>query len=297
MNKNLESKQVTDVLMLSHFHRDYPFNLSSSWLKASHAGDSEFENPLMLQNSVNTSDEEIRIQEYQRYYPQIDEKQFLTAMGQQATEYWIWKHAQAKYIGCTSYRRYLLIEGSRWEARDTARIVQPPTPEMMDFLSSDKQKETAMEVLETHDVITNLPMHSVVSVERQYTASEPRDYWDLFMEGIIELFPEYRKHMYWFKQRELHINFEAPYIMSNALFKRCIGEYFTLMEYLWQRIDNTFPTHEFLVQHRKPVGWWMPQGLPWRYPGFLNERFVPFFIFANQLKPYYVPLVILNVFG
>jgi len=34
--------------------------------------------------------------------------------------------------------------------------------------------------------------------------------------------------------------------------------------------------------------------LPWRYPGFLGERFLPFFIYANDANVFRVPLVILE---
>ena len=33
---------------------------------------------------------------------------------------------------------------------------------------------------------------------------------------------------------------------------------------------------------------------PWRYPGFLNERFVPFFFYANGLRKIEVPLAFLE---
>jgi hypothetical protein len=281
---------MKSILMLSHFHIDYPFNLNSSWMKVSHAGDVNFQNPQLTEFSINTSLAEDRIQKYQKYYPDVSEKDFLKAMGQQATEYWLWKNCDADYIGCTTYRRYLLIEGAQPEDVDTAKIVYPTNPQHIYFLSSDIQKEKTLDILEEYDIITNTRSIIPWSVEHQYLASEPKEYWDLFIDGIRELFPEYNKALEWFQGN--YVNYETTYIMRKEYFKKYASEYFALMEYVWQKTDNTFPTHEYLVQNNKTVGWWNPQGHPWRYPGFLGERFFPFFVYANNMKAHYVPLVL-----
>jgi hypothetical protein len=280
---------MSDISVLSHFHCDYPFNHTSSWMRASHAGDVEFNDVLLKELAINTSVEEDRIQKYQKYYPNISEKDFLRAMGQQATEYWLWKHCESEYIGCTTYRRYLLIAGSENE-EETAKIVFPTNLEQMFHLSSDEQKEKSLQLLQNHDIITNTRSVIPWSVERQYLASEPREYWDLFLEGIAELIPEYRKHLGWFEGNV--VNFETTYIMRKEFFKKYVSEYFQVMEYVWQNTDNTYPSHEYLVENGKEVGWWNPQGNPWRYPGFLGERFFPFFVYANQMNAAYVPLVL-----
>lgn len=280
---------MSDIMMASHFHCDYPFNHTSSWMRASHAGDAEFNDILLNEIAINTSKEEDRIQQYQKYYPNISEKDFLKAMGQQSTEYWLWKHCEADYIGCTTYRRYLLIHGSEGE-EETAKIVFQTNLNQMFELSSDIQKEKALQLLENHDIITNTRSVIPWSVERQYLASEPREYWDLLLEGIAELIPEYRKHLGWFEGNI--VNFETTYIMRKEHFKKYASEYFKVMEYVWQHTDNTYPSHEYLVENGKEVGWWNPQGNPWRYPGFLGERFFPFFVYANQMNAAYVPLVL-----
>ena len=50
---------------------------------------------------INTSREQNRIQEYQHHYSKVSELEFLKAMGQQASEYWLWKYGKADFIGCT----------------------------------------------------------------------------------------------------------------------------------------------------------------------------------------------------
>jgi hypothetical protein len=164
---------------------------------------------------------------------------------------------------------------------DTTKASMSPTQESADFLSSEVQKEKALQYLENVDVITN--KHTVLSctIEEQYLQSQQQEYWNLFLTGIVELFPDYRKHIGWFKQNI--INFETCYIMRKQAFKKYASEYFELMEYIWKNTSNPYPTQQTTSEP-----------LPWRYPGFLGERFFPFFLHANDLTSLHVPLIILE---
>jgi hypothetical protein len=155
-----------------------------------------------------------------------------------------------------------------------------PTQENADKLSSDSQKMAALHLLEKHDVITNKKTTLSCSIEEQYLQSQPRLYWDLFKEAIVELMPDYRNKMDWFNGNE--ISFETCYIMRKQLFKKYASELFEIYEYIWMR-SKAYPTE---VTTSEP--------LPWRYPGFLGERFLPFFIAMNACDPIHVPLVILE---
>jgi hypothetical protein len=274
---------MNDIFVLSHFHRDFPFNHASSWIKAGYAGGTgpyEWHPPSDSGNFINVTPGGVT--EYKHYYTGVTEHDFLRAMGQQASEYWLWKNCQTDFIGCTTYRRYLMIDGSeKFDMVDTTKASMSPTQESADFLSSEVQKEKALYYLEKVDVITN--KHTVLSctIEEQYLQSQQQEYWNLFLTGIVELFPDYRKHIGWFKQNI--INFETCYIMRKQAFKKYASEYFELMEYIWKNTSNPYPTQQTTSEP-----------LPWRYPGFLGERFFPFFLHANDLTSLHVPLIILE---
>ena len=77
---------MNDILMMSHFHKDFPFNHNSSWMRAAFAGGTgayEYYPPSKDGVWINTSREQKRIQEYQHYYSSVSELEFLKAMGQQ----------------------------------------------------------------------------------------------------------------------------------------------------------------------------------------------------------------------
>jgi len=271
---------MNDILVLSHFHKDFPFNHNSSWMRAAFAGGTgayEYYPPSKEGVWINTSREQKRIQEFQHYYSSVSELEFLKAMGQQPSEYWLWKYGQFDYLGCTTYRRYLLMDNID---TDAAKITMAATQENTDKLSSESQKMAALHLLEKHDVITNRQTTLPCSIEEQYLQSQPRLYWDLFKEAITQLMPDYRNKLDWFNGNK--ISFETCYIMRKQLFKKYASELFEIYEYIW-KFSRAYPTE---VTTSEPF--------PWRYPGFLGERFLPFFIAMNACDPIHVPLVILE---
>ena len=145
---------MNDILMLSHFHREFPFNFKSSWMKAAYAGSKvpyAYHPPFGSKDDWINTTQYKTIHEYQHYYTGCHEDEFLRAMGQQASEYYLWKHGRADYIGCTTYRRYLDFKSNIHE--DVIKIGLSPTQENAEYMTSDEQKAAALELLKTHDEI------------------------------------------------------------------------------------------------------------------------------------------------
>ena len=270
---------MNDILMVSHFHKDFPFNHHSTWMRAAFAGGKYpygWHPPGLGGNWTNTTQQN-SIHEYMHYYSGCHEDEFLRAMGQQASEYYLWKYGQADYIGCTTYRRYLKFD----DEPNVIKIAMPATKENADYFSSDAQKTAALNLLKTHDAATNRIAPLSCSVIEQYLQSQPKEYIQLFLEGIEQLMPDYRNKMDWWHHNEA--SFETCYVMRKQLFKKYASELFELLEYVWINCKTAYPTQ---VTTSEP--------LPWRYPGFLGERFLPFFLYANELNVARVPLVILE---
>ena len=270
---------MNDILMVSHSHKDFPFNHESSWLKAAYAGSHA---PYGWSapgpgNWINTS-QHASIYKYRHYYPTCNEDEFLRAMGQQASEYYLWKNASADFIGCTTYRRYLKFDEPESSVIKASMF---PTKENANYLSSEEQKNASLNLFETYDAITNHNTSLPCSVIDQYLQSQPKEYLELFLNGIVELMPDYRNQMDWWNQTEA--SFETCYVMRKQLFKKYVSELFELLEYVWQNAKTAYPTTQTTSEP-----------LPWRYPGFLGERFLPFFLHVNQINVARVPLIILE---
>ena len=227
---------------------------------------------------INTTQHK-SIHEYQHYYTGAHEDEFLRAMGQQASEYYLWKYGQGDFIGCTTYRRYLKFDDGL--SPNVVKIAMAPTQESTNYLSSDEQRNAALTMLQTHDIITNRLTPLPCSVIDQYLQSQPKEYIDLFLDGIRELMPDYRNKMDWWNGNEA--SFETCYVMRKQLFKKYVSELFELLEYVWMNTRTAYPRHATTSEP-----------LPWRYPGFLGERFFPFFMYVNNLKKIQVPLVVLQ---
>lgn len=269
---------MSSLAMYSHFHKDFPFNWNSKWIFPTYA-DKQSPNPSLPYLNVNDSVDSIN--KFQHYYSHVSEEQFLIAMGAQATEYWMLNNAMmCDYIGCTTYRRYLMLH--RNGPKDVPKISVPATQENANAFGTDEQFEVALEYLQTAEVLTNQFITMGHSIEAQYLMYEPEEYWNFFKSAIRHLFPQYRSHMNWFTHNNT-INFETTYIMRRDLFQRYAQELFSILEFIWKNCSEVYPTKQTTSEP-----------LPWRYPGFLGERFFPFFVYANSLKQMQVPLVILE---
>ena len=273
---------MKNIQMFMHFHRDFPFNFESSWVKACYAGGTgpyEWHPPSDKGPFTNVT--RGGILKYRHHYSSVEESDFLKAMGQQATECYVANtNIDADYYGVGSYRRYLLLTDAYRVAAD--KVTMPATEESVKFLTSDAQLKAASKFLDSADVIINRARVIDVSIEEQYLQSQHPEYWNLFKEAIVKTNSNYEKHMWWFTGYNV-INYEGVYIMHKSLVKHLLAEYFSIMEYIWKNCSKVYPTE------RKTS-----EIFPWRYPGFLNERFVPFFMYANSLRKVEVPLVFLD---
>ena len=273
------------VVMFTHFHKDFVFNHNSSWVKACYAGGTgpyEWHPPNNNGEFINVTDGGIL--KYKKYYD-TTEQEFLIAMGQQATDcYLANENYDAEYYGVGSYRRYLMISDSITELGE--KVTVPASQEMVNHLTSDYQMEAALNYFKFADVITNRPRIITQTIEQQYLQYELSEYWNLFKEGIVKTNPSYKPYIKWLTDYNT-INYEGVYIMRKDLFKRLVSEYFSIMEHIWQNCSEIYPD-------KNKKSYPCSEPLPWRYPGFLNERFVPFFVYANALRTVNVPLAFLN---
>ena len=152
-------------------------------------------------------------------------------------------------------------------------------------LTSDAQRDKIVECLQSADVVCSRFRYMHKSIEAQYLESQLPEYWELFKEAIVKLYPQYKRHMIWFTDYSI-CNYECVYVMENYKYKQLVEEYFSIMEYIWQNCSETFPDKNVKQYNCTEIH-------PWRYPGFLNERFVPLFFYANGLRKIEVPFAFL----
>jgi len=260
------------LLVLSHFHKDFPINHNSSWLIPSVASD---------KLSFQAADVTEEIKDFRHYYVGVDDEQFYRAMGQQATEYKLLKSSTKlpDYVGCLTYRRYLLLN----DQMPQDKIIMPATQESANQFGTEEEKVLIEELFKSYDVITNINVTFNCSIEQQYLMYELPEYWFLFKDGITKLYPEYESNMSWFTENN-SMHAETNYIMKRECFIKYATEFFQILKYVYENCSEVYPVQDGRCSEVSP----------WRYPGFLGERFLPFFVHANKLKTKQFPLVILQ---
>lgn len=207
-------------------------------------------------------------------------------MGVESSIYYLINNeiSETDYIGISAYGRYLLLNNI--DKLTNSKITIPPTMENAIDISSINQLNRGLEILQAHDIITNFDKHAGCSIEEQYLRHQSTEHWHKFKEGIYSLYPEYRRYMDWFTKSEF-ANFQAPIIARKNVFIRIFSEFFKVMKYVWENVSEVWPVH----------GNGIAEEYPFRYPGFLNERFLPFFLFANDVKRFNVPLIELREYN
>mgnify|MGYP001156740040 FL=1 len=291
---------MSNIFIGTNFHRDFPFHFDQDWLVpcfAAGTGPDEHHPPSNKGEFVNVTTKTRRYQntiyDFRHWYSSVSEDKFLKAMGTQATDYYTINSAQdADYLGSACYRRFLLMD----KDNDNQKLSTPANSENYEKLTSDQMKDNALKYLKESDIVINrevairqtpyLLLSEYGSPESQYLVSQLKEYWFLFKEGILKANPSYASSMKWFTESKF-CNFEGVYVTKKHLMRQLVTEYFLAMEHVWDNTKEVYPDKE-------KNSYDCTELFPWRYPGFLMERFVPFFIHANKLKKTEVPLVVLG---
>ena len=152
-------------------------------------------------------------------------------------------------------------------------------------LGTEEEKKILTHYMRFNDVITNRSTYLPGSVSQQYLESQPPEYWWLSHRAIQDLFPHYDKYsLLWYDQSV--IPFTTNYFFRKELFLRYASELFQVLEYIYKNCSKVYPVKKSSDNFSEVY--------PWRYPGFIGERFLGFFINANKLKKLEVPLIFLQ---
>ena len=268
-----KKKQGASIALYSHFHRPFAYDANSSWI-----------HPVSFMDDLSASGIPAMprgpgsVEDFRHHMPGMDDAHFAKMFGQQALEYWLFKKApKTDFVGCATYRRYLMIAGAYTSPHH--RMIVGPRPDIITDLGSDEHRNAALMYLQSADVVTNRSYAIDTTIEEQYLQGQPAAYWQLMMRAIESLFPQYRRHMLWFHSYN-RVQYETTYIMRRALFMQYASELFAILEYVFKHAEIVVPDEVPGVPHQ-----------PYRYPGFLGERFFPFFLYVNAVRTVEVPLV------
>lgn len=153
--------------------------------------------------------------------------------------YWIWKNTHEKYVGLYHYRRRL-----------------------------DIQKQNILKILNYSDVILPKKKKFKISIKEQYIREHSLEDWNILMEELKQLYPEYFDFAEKIFDKNEIYRFNM-FIMKKNMFDEYCQWLFPLLEKVDKRID---------VEKK--------DSYQIRYAGFMSERLFTLYIAYNQFKTY-----------
>jgi hypothetical protein len=261
-----------------HFHKEFPFNLESDWVTPTgYESDLNLGMPYTCLSAFEPSIKDI--------LPPA-ERQPETRVGYLgqtiSTEYWILKHVtDINYVGVTGYRRYPMMSHNWSEKMPIIETIA--NKENLSTITNNGHIAIMNDVLNVYDVIVPRALYFPVSIEDQYLESQRKDLWLLFIACLVEVVPEYKYKINWFKISYNNFFFGPMGMTPLGIFKEYADIYSRIIALMCQRAEFPFvPMDQNAIMKTD------------RWVGYLAERFYPFFLFVNKLSYYNVPTIYLH---
>lgn len=192
----------------------------------------------------------------------------LTAM------YWAWRNDSSPFVGFYHYRRFLnFVVDETWQGG--FGFSMPLTQSTIDYLAHPGQQELALRMLQIGDVIIPRRFAQESSVEAQYLKYHPVEPWEHFKLMITQRFPSGRRYLDVFRLTNLSTTCNM-FVMPRSIFDLYCNDLFTIIDPIWNH--------------------WGPKWGNYlnRYPGFLAERFLGFWLHMKGLRVVEVPMLLLE---
>ena len=196
-------------------------------------------------------------------------------------QYWAWKNTQTDYVGFCHYRRYMRFKhDGLWMTQGNFGVpvendfgVSPES--MLHYLTDEGQLESLKSLLSFWDVITPRAHAMAASIEEQYLGNHERAPWDEFLRVIKLVYSAHPACEAYFRLAS-HAPVWNMFVMRRDLFEHYCSDLFTVIDAVYQRIGTPFGSY-----HN-------------RYPGFLAERFLGFWLAMKRARAYEVPVLVFS---
>lgn len=246
---------MLDVKIFQTFHKPFIRNKSCEWIAP--IGVNGYSEDGFLSDSVGDN-----ISSLNPFYCEL------------TAQYWVWKNLTFDYVGFYHYRRYLnyQIDGTY----DGIGLVEcAPTDSAVGYLSSDTQRERLERLLNIAPVIIPRSHHTLPSISAQYLQCVNNEPWKIFIDYLIEA-GEQRSEV----EGYFHEITSAPMcnimVMRWDLFSKYMSDLFKIIDIIFKRIGTKYDDYNN------------------RYPGFLAERFLGYWIYTRGVKHTSVPMIFFN---
>jgi hypothetical protein len=182
--------------------------------------------------------------------------------------YWLWKHCSDPYIGLCHYRRLFAFMPVPLPSHQSQPIVKtPPSPQILDFLGAPAQEQRMGALLEHFEVIVPQPVLQHPSLAHAYRASHGDAVWSAFMRACRDEFGSVAGML----DVESRFHYGNMLVAHAGVFADYAERLFRVLEKVYAEI-GTLPAEEG-VRYQ-----------PFRYPGYLGERFTNLYLAATRRR-------------
>jgi hypothetical protein len=192
--------------------------------------------------------------------------------------YWIEKNCNDPYLGLCHYRRlFSFIAFDNDQNKYPSFIEIPSSDSIIQYCSSDQQKDEMMKILKSYELITPRPVYQTQTIAAAFMHSHGKILWELFLDACIEEFGSdvgyynSARNFYWGNML----------VASSEIFKDYSLSLFRVIHKVYNRVGDIEDVPGTRYQ-------------PCRYPGYLAERFMGLYIYARRLRNFETPTIWLS---
>jgi hypothetical protein len=244
---------MEDITIFQSFHKEYPRNRHCQWLTP--IGVAGYREQDFLSDSTGEN-----ISALNSSYCEL------------TTQFYAWKNCQSDYVGFYHYRRYLnfLIDDSIYDGLRPGEKWYEPTLPTIEYLTSAEQLQSLKELLKIYDVITPNKYILAPNIKEQYYANTSnQDPWIKFIEEINRKYGNLDTYF----TTTARASICNMFIMKKDVFDAYCSDLFPIIDRVYKKIGQSY-------DHQNN-----------RYPGFLAERFLGFWLAVNKVSHREVPMI------
>lgn len=182
------------------------------------------------------------------------------------------RYTDSKYVGVCHYRRRpLFFQSEKWS---DPKIFIEPTNENLESICSEKQRESALTILESHEVIQYRPCYLRINYREQFEFFTPVKAWDIMIEVLSDL--GMADSLGFYKISNAHV-WATLLVAKKEIFNSYADFAINVAKLLSERDDM----RKLLEENNRLIP-------------LLLERLTPFWVFHNRLKSAFVPMLVLE---
>jgi hypothetical protein len=182
--------------------------------------------------------------------------------------YWLWKHCPDPYIGLCHYRRVFAFAPLPVAGLQGEPIVKAPlSPQVLTYLSSDAQRQRLEGLLEHYEAIVPQPVQQLPSIAASFRAAHGDALWVAFSRACHDEFGAVAGAL----ELESRFHYGNMIVARAEVFRDYCASLFRVVDRVAAEVGDLAPVEGARYQ-------------PFRYPGYLGERFTNLYLLATRRR-------------